>query len=389
MSTRQQKGLEIASKKTIKQQGDIWIVPSESGNGEYRVNLNADSPSCTCPDSEKCKHIFAVEYTLRLSSGETEEAIRKSIAPMRKRKSRKQDKSPMLRYTVKNLQARFPNDEACLEWLKDQRWPDGIHCESCGRITKHHLIKERKCYSCQECGTHTHPTADTIFHKSSTSLTQWFHAIYLMSQTRGGISAKQLERELGVTYKTAWRMFTLIRSQLDESRDRFSGKVEADESYFGGKMKGGKRGRGSENKTPVFGVAQREQGQIKTVQVENVQKRTLEPIITETVEAGSTMYTDELLSYNGLTKLGYQHETVKHAQKEFVKGDAHTNRVEGHWGNVKNGIRGVYHHVSKKYLRHYLNEYQFRYNHRNDVQPMFISFLKRVGIEASNWPFEE
>ena len=143
----------------------------------------------------------------------------------------------MQRYTFKDFEREFPNDEACLEWLKDYLYPDGIFCETCQAVTKHHKVASRKSYSCQYCGHHVHPTANTIYHKSSTSLRTWFHAIYLMASTRCGISAKQLERETGVTYKTAWRMFKQIRMMLDEDRDPFSGQVEADESFFGGKAK--------------------------------------------------------------------------------------------------------------------------------------------------------
>lgn len=131
----------------------------------------------------------------------------------------------MAKYTIQDLKGDFPNDEACLEWLKNRRWPDGIFCEQCDRVTMHYLVIARKSYSCQFCGHHVHPTADTIFHKSSTSLTIWWHVIFLMAQTRGGIAAKQVERETGVTYKTAWRMCTLIRQQLDGGHDPLNGKV--------------------------------------------------------------------------------------------------------------------------------------------------------------------
>ncbi|MCA9905922.1 MAG: transposase [Anaerolineae bacterium] len=126
----------------------------------------------------------------------------------------------MQKYPLKDMQEEFPDDRACLDWLLNYRYPNGITCTKCGTVNaKHHFVASRKSYSCQECGHHIHPTAGTIFHKSSTPLTLWFYAIYLMAQTRTGISAKQLERELGVTYKTAWRMAKLIRSHLDESRD--------------------------------------------------------------------------------------------------------------------------------------------------------------------------
>lgn len=178
----------------------------------------------------------------------------------------------MERYTLRHFISEFPDDVACLEWLKNYRWADGIHCEKCGRVTKHHLVLRRKSYSCQECGRHVHPTANTIFHKSSTLLTQWFYAVFLMASTRCGISAKQVERELGVTYKTAWRMCKLIRDRLADDSDPFSGNngdVEADETYVGGKAPGGKRGRGADKKTAVFGIAQR-QGGVKVTVVSDV-----------------------------------------------------------------------------------------------------------------------
>jgi transposase len=118
-------------------------------------------------------------------------------------------------YSLKDFQRDFPDDLACLEWLKNYRYPNGIYCESCGKITRHHLVESRKSYCCQGCGHHVHPTAGTIYHKSSTPLTAWFYALYLVLQTHGKISAKQIERELGVTYKTAWRMRHLVLQQLE------------------------------------------------------------------------------------------------------------------------------------------------------------------------------
>jgi transposase len=137
-----------------------------------------------------------------------------------------------MRYTIKDLQRDFPDDNACLEWLKDYLYPDGIFCPNDKKITPYHKLKNRRAYSCELCGHHTYPTANTIFHKSTTPLTLWFYAVYLMASTRAGISAKQLERELGVTYKTAWRMFHQIRKMMSYDGDVFSGKTEVDETYF-------------------------------------------------------------------------------------------------------------------------------------------------------------
>ena len=287
----------------------------------------------------------------------------------------------MKKYTIKNFQADFPNDATCLEWLKEYRWPNGIYCEKDGKITKHHLMTSRRSFSCQECGHHVHPAAGTIFHKSRTPLTIWFYSIYLMAQTRGGISAKQIERETGVTYKTAWRMCKLIRSRLDEDGDPMSGEIEVDESYFGGKRRG-KRGRGAEGKTPVVGLAQRK-GHLKAIVVPNVQSKTVIPIIDRTIKRGSTVYTDELGTYNRLSWLGYNHGRIMHSAKVYVMGNVHTNTIEGFWSLVKRGISGVYHHCSPKYLQHYVNEYAFRYNHRNDERPMFQTFLRRTGVPLS------
>lgn len=152
-------------------------------------------------------------------------------------------KSPMKKYTLKDFYQMFPNDDVCLEWLRAKLYPKKIYCQNCDKPTFHHRIKNRKVYGCDYCGNQISPTAGTIFHKSSTPLTTWFYVVYQMAQTRGGISAKQIQRETGVTYKTAWRMCNEIRIRLSEIGGLFSGDVEVDESYFGGKNKGGKRAR--------------------------------------------------------------------------------------------------------------------------------------------------
>ena len=168
-------------------------------------------------------------------------------------------KPKMTRYTLQDFQAQFPDDASCLEWLKGYLYPDGIFCETCQAVTKHHRVVSRPSYSCDHCGHHVHPTAGTIFHKSPTSLKTWFHAIYLMASTRCGISAKQIERETGVTYKTAWRMFNKIRTLLQDDSGPLSGSVEMDETYMGGVRKygTGRPMQGDKKKTPVVGMVER------------------------------------------------------------------------------------------------------------------------------------
>jgi transposase len=287
-------------------------------------------------------------------------------------------KPKMQRFTFKDFEAMFPDDAACLEWLRNFLYPDGMFCKKCQKLTKHHRVASRPSYSCDQCGHHVHPTAGTIFHKSSTSLKTWFHAIYLMASTRCGISAKQIERETGVTYKTAWRMFNHIRKLLKEEKT-LSGAVEADETYFGGFHKGGgkKRGRGT-NKASVFGIVERK-GRVIAKVVPDVTAKTLVGTIHEYVLPASTVYTDEFPSYNTVPKeRRYHHKRIQHSAKVYVIGDIHTNTVEGFWSLIKRGIGGVYHSVSHKLLQSYLDEYSFRYSHRHDTEPMFLTFLRQI-----------
>jgi transposase len=294
-------------------------------------------------------------------------------------------KPNMLPYTIKDFRKQFPDDAACLEWLKNRLYPEGIFCDACQAITKHHRVKSRPSYSCDHCGHHVHPTADTIFHKSPTPLTTWFYAIYLMAQTRCGISAKQIQRETGVTYKTAWRMFKQIRSMLEENAPiGGSGqKVEADEAYYGGRRKGGvgrklRGDRGEQHKMPVLGMVERK-GRVVARTVPDVKMDTLCDTVREFVMPRSTLFTDEYPSYNTVSKgRRYIHQRINHSAKVYVQGDIHTNTIEGFWSLVKRGIGGVYHSIGLNYLQSYLNEYSFRYNRRNDVQPMFVSFLHQV-----------
>lgn len=279
-------------------------------------------------------------------------------------------------YTIEDFNQDFPDDDACLEWLKNYLYPDGIFCRQCSMVTTHHRVSKRPCYACDRCGSHVYPMVGTIFEKSVTPLKLWFYAIFLISSTRCGISTKQLQRELGVTYKTAWRMFHAIRSLLQEDIKPMSGEVEIDETYIGGKAHG-KRGRGAENKTTVFGIAQRKAGVTATITTD-LKGSTIYPVIKERVLADSMIYTDELATYNRLKRQGYKHERVHHAAEIWAAGNAHTNTIEGFWSVLRRGIDGVYHAVSQKHLQSYINEYSFRYNHRQDERPMFKTVLEKI-----------
>lgn len=291
-------------------------------------------------------------------------------------------------YTVMDFERDFPSDAVCMDYLWRRNFSrDGQHaaCPKCERERKFHRVASRPSYSCDTCGHHLHPTAGTIFHKSPTSLALWFKAIFFMSQTRCGVSAKHLERELGVTYKTAWRMFHLIRNELmaPDDDETLIGSVEMDEMYVGGKPRVGQvrnkaEGRmWAEQKAKVFGMAERG-GKVVARVVPDTKAATLMPQVATRVLSEATIYTDEAPVYHAVDRAGYQHRRIHHAAKVYVDGDIHTQTIDGFWSLVKNGIRGSHHAVSAKYLQGYLNEYAWRYNHRHDRKPMFLTLLARV-----------
>jgi transposase len=302
------------------------------------------------------------------------------------RKNPTRAKSSESKYSLMEFMRQFPDDEACLDQLwRDGYSPDGEHtycpkCETVRSFKRYDTSQQRQSYTCTACGHHIHPTAGTIFHKSSTSLQLWFYAIYLMSSTRCGISAKQVERELGVTYKTAWRMCKEIRTKLmEQGNEKMGGTIEADETYVGGRRRGTRRGRpgADSHKVPVFGMAQRS-GKVMAVTVPNAKGATLMPQVIERAIPASTIYTDEYRVYDRLTKLGFNHARINHSEKVYVSGDVHTNTIEGFWSLVKRGISGVYHNVSAKYLQGYLNEYAWRYNHRDNPKSLFSLLILRA-----------
>ena len=214
--------------------------------------------------------------------------------------------------------------------------------------------------------------------------------MYLMGSTRCGISAKQIQRETGVTYKTAWRMFKQIRTLLSEDVKLEGSSVEIDEMYHGGKRKNG-TGRpmvGDKVKTPVLGMVERG-GKVVALAVADVKGSTLLGNIRERVLPASMIFTDELKAYEGIRHVrakGYRHRRIKHSAGVYVRGNVHTNTIEGFWSLVKRGIGGVYHQVSQKYLQSYLNEYSFRYNRRDRGNLIFTSILGRVAEKASSSP---
>ena len=278
-------------------------------------------------------------------------------------------------WTVQRFFEQFPDDNTCLDHLFKTRFGGNPSCPKCGEAGKFHRLKKMPAYTCN-CGHHIHPMQGTPFALSRTPLQKWFYAMFLFTTTRHGVAAKELQRQLGVTYKTAWRMGHELRKYMAKTDGEWTlgGAVEADETYVGGKRSGGKRGRGAPNKTVVFGMLERD-GDVMANVVPNVRKNTLQPIIKESVVKGSTVHTDELKSYNGLSKAGFNHETVNHGAGEYVDGDCHVNGLEGFWARLKLSIRGTHVHVSRKHLQKYVKEFEYRYNRRKRPEQMFDELL--------------
>jgi transposase len=289
-------------------------------------------------------------------------------------------------YSLMEFMADYPDDATCLDYLWRQRFaPDGhtTFCAKCQKERRFHRVKSRPSYSCDSCGLHVHPLKGTIFEKSSTSLVLWFRAMYLMTSTRCGIAAKQLERELGVTYKTAWRMFNLIRNQLMADDDEpLSGEVEVDETSVEGRprehLSRSEAARLRErSRVTVFAAVERD-GRVKATILPSRRGPQLQQKVVEWVQPNTIVYTDEWPAYKRLGELGFEHSLVTHAAGYVTPEGWHTNTIEGFFGNLKTGIRGNYKKVSRRWLQGYLNEFVWRYNHRNARRAMFESLLKRA-----------
>lgn len=265
-----------------------------------------------------------------------------------------------MRYTIKQFKSEYPNDDVCLDTIFNNRYGDLKACSSCGVVNpKYYRVKKRKCYACKDCGFQLHPLAGTIFHKSETPLTTWFFAMYLFSQAKNGVAAKELERHLGVTYKTAHRMGRQIRLLMQQGDNKLSGVVEADETYIGGKHNNKRR---HESKEPVIGIVERK-GEVKAIHVDGATASTALPFIAGNLTPEATLYTDESRIYNRVSRMR-THMMINHSKQEYARGVVHTNTIEGFWSQLKRSLDGTHHCVSPKYLQSYVDERTYHYNHQ-------------------------
>ena len=271
--------------------------------------------------------------------------------------------------TLRQFQDRFPTEDSCLEHLMRTRYGQRHDCEGCDREAHFYRVKARRSYACEYCGHQVYPTAGTPFDRTRTPLRDWFFVMFQFCASRNGVAAKEVERQLGVTYKTAWRMCHLIRLYMGavDGDDDIGGpfkRVEIDETFIGGYRAGGQGGKG---KTVVFGMLERG-GNIVTKVVPNRRSSTLMPIIKATVRPYSEVHTDEHVAYGAIpAQIGtrYWHKTVNHAREEYVSPTGTTvNAIESFWAQLKRSINGTHIHVSGKHLSKYLGEFEYRHNMR-------------------------
>ena len=284
------------------------------------------------------------------------------------------------KFTFKQFQTQYADDDACLQAIFNRKYGEIDCCPSCGVVSKMTKIEGRRAYACQE-GCHVYPCVGTIFAKSSTKLTLWFHAMYLMTATRNGVSAKELQRQLGVTYKCAFRMGHQLRelmsARLEAAKtEQLSGHVEVDETYIGGYQKREKKNHIS-NKTVVMGMIERG-GAFRGEVIPRASRARLVPRIQANVAPGSTVNTDSLRSYRTLGKLGYTHVAVNHEIKQWAIGIHNTNSIEGFWSHLKRGLSSTHCAVSPSRLQAYVNEFAFRFNHRDQPAKMFGRLLNQI-----------
>ena len=278
----------------------------------------------------------------------------------------------------------FSDKDVAHQYLVDLRWSDGVVCPKCGGL-EHSYLTTRKTWKCKACKKQFSVKVGTIFENSPIGLDKWLSAVWMIANAKNGISSLEIHRALGVTQKTAWFMLHRIRTAMQSGTfEKLNGEIEADETYIGGKaenmhkwerLQSGIQGRGTVGKAIVFGVLQRntkdQSSKVKVKVVKNIKRKTLQPEIRNSVEAGSSVFTDALKSYEGLQN-EFIHQSIDHAT-EYVRDNVHTNGIENYWSLFKRALRGTYVSCDASHLFRYLDEQTFRFNNRRDTDSMRFS----------------
>ena len=281
--------------------------------------------------------------------------------------------------TLVDLAKHFSDEDKAREFLEKQRWPEGAVCPHCGLIGEAYRLKptsngkthvRKGLWKCSGCRKEFTVTVGTIFEGSHSPLHKWLMAYHLLCASKKGMSAHQLHRMLGVTYKSAWFMAHRIRYTMSQEplSSKLKGTVEVDETYVGGKVKGKGCYVARKNKAPVVALIERN-GRARSFHFEHVTAKNLRPVMKEQIDGSADLMTDDSGLYRGMRKHFGSHHVVRHANGEYSKRvggkRVHTNTVEGFFSILKRGIIGTYHHVGKQHLHRYLNEFDFRYNSRD------------------------
>ena len=280
--------------------------------------------------------------------------------------------SRTFKYGIRELLNDFPNNKSFLEFIFDS-----LHERRCSCGGVFSLRKSRKVFRCGRCHFEISPLKGTIFEKSKTPLMLWLHALLLFSNAKSGISAKQLERHLAVTYKCAWRMLFQIRLRLQQGLEKLSGIVESDGAYLAGKRKGFKSRSEAILSKPIAMVAIERHGRAKAEIVSGTGGRATKKFILKSVLPGSKLMTDGDGGYKRLGHI-YDIKSVIHSKKEYARGDVHVNSVESFWSHVKRSVRGTHKSVSKKHLQSYLDAFVFHYNNGHNDRNRFLTLLQIV-----------
>lgn len=280
---------------------------------------------------------------------------------------------------------RFHSEERCLEYLEGLRWPKGVRCPRCDSEKVSRIVKRAQ-FDCDSCRYQFSVRVGTIFHDSHLPLRKWFAAVYLMCEAKKGVSANQLKRTIGVAYKTAWYLCHRIRTAMkDADTTPLEGSVEVDETFIGGKSKGYGRGY-IDNKTMVLGAIERGGG-IRLQVEKRRDRKTLHSFVEEHASDAENVYTDDWEAYKGIQDEDTEHRRVNHSANEYVRGEVHTNSIEGAFSLLKRSIVGSYHQISAKHLPAYLDEFEFRFDNRNNPY-LFRDTLLRL-IDSGRLTYDE
>ncbi len=304
------------------------------------------------------------------------------------RNPRKQKPATKYDMNLVELVEQFHSEEACAAYLEELRWPNGLTCPRCSS-TSVSRIQGRGQLDCNACRYRFSVKAGTIFHDSHLPLWKWFLATYTMMESKKGVSANQLKRELDVSYKTAWYLCHRIRNAMAQARESalpLNGTLEADETYVGGKSEGMGHGYVG-NKAIVVGVVQRGGDVVLKVAEDRTRKTLHEFVLSHADPKARAIFTDEWPAYDGIGNGNTRHETVNHRIEEYVRGEVHTNTAESVWSLLKRSIIGAFHHVSVKHLDKYLDELEWRFSNRNN-EYLFRDTIAHL-IKAEALPYQK